>query len=195
MKEMVRKVLRKIKKWFKPIFTILILCIWTPFVFWYVYNNRIPKVDNKLTNEKIDRLEKELNSTKKELELAKKIKNQIDILEKNNDFYKINKSSRDRLKDCDPRLQIIIYTIAERYEILVDYGFISESDQKEMFSKGRLEIEYIKEHNEKPAKAIIISPGDCYTQKFISDRFEIVAKNLNIPIDKIKICHFKLRDT
>jgi len=152
----------------------LFIVAWVLFVSWYTYKT---------------------NSTFKSLyKYDAELRRVLDkVMEEDMNISRLSESSKLRLETCDAKLQLIICKIAEGYEVNVEYGYLSDDKQKELYEKGRTKLKYIKEHSCLPAKAVRFSSGSCYNNEFISQKFENVAEFYNIEVERLDVGHFKLK--
>ena len=76
-------------------------------------------------------------------------------------MYSFGKRSRERLAECDPKLQEIMNEVIKIMDISILCGYRTKKDQEEAFEKGHSKLQYPEsKHNSKPSKAVDIAPWD-----------------------------------
>ena len=67
--------------------------------------------------------------------------------------------SEARLQECDPRLQLVFYTVVEHFDCTVLTGHRSKEVQAEKFRTGQSRVQWPhSRHNSKPSMAVDCAP-------------------------------------
>lgn len=71
------------------------------------------------------------------------------------------KTSTERLKTCDEKLQKILNNVIELYDFTIICGYRGEEEQNKAFSEGKSNAKFGQsKHNVYPSKAVDIAPYD-----------------------------------
>ena len=73
-------------------------------------------------------------------------------------MVQLNPVSEQRLRECDPKLQLIVRRVAVKIPLLVICGFRGKEDQDKAFSDGKSKLKWPQsKHNRMPSDAIDIA--------------------------------------
>jgi len=72
---------------------------------------------------------------------------------------KYSQSSKDKLRTCDERLQLVFTEVIKSFDNTIICGERNEADQNTAYNEGRSKVMYPDgKHNQKPSKAIDAAP-------------------------------------
>jgi peptidoglycan L-alanyl-D-glutamate endopeptidase CwlK len=74
-------------------------------------------------------------------------------------MYRYSKRSKNRLAECDERLQKIMLEAINHMDLTILCGHRGEDDQNRAFRNGKSKLKYPKsKHNKKPSMAVDVAP-------------------------------------
>lgn len=74
-------------------------------------------------------------------------------------MYKFGKISKERLKTCDDRLQLVCNEVIKVYDFSILEGIRNKETQDKFYIEGKSKVKYPNsKHNYKPSKAVDIAP-------------------------------------
>ena len=73
--------------------------------------------------------------------------------------YKYSKSSADKLKTCDPRLQAVFQAVLKEIDHTIICGHRNQNDQDTAVAQGKSKVNWPNsEHNKTPSRAVDAAP-------------------------------------
>ena len=103
-------------------------------------------------------------------------------------MHKLSKTSLDRLKTCDPRLQDVVSAAINRIDFAVLCGHRGKQDQDDAVARGFSKTPWPKsKHNLIPSKAVDLAPYPIDWQNL--DRFKALAM---VMMDEAAKLHVKI---
>lgn len=101
--------------------------------------------------------------------------------------YKWGNTSKARLEQCDPRLQLICNELLKKcgFDLTITCGYRGKEEQEQMFKEGKSKAHFGQsKHNTMPSKAVDIVPypvnwdlKDYRWGKMVALAYEIARKN------------------
>jgi len=70
-----------------------------------------------------------------------------------------SRRSKERLKECDGRLQLLFYNVVEKYDCTIITGRRTKDEQDKAYSRKRSKLKFpMSKHNQEPSAAIDVAP-------------------------------------
>lgn len=74
-------------------------------------------------------------------------------------MYKFGKKSKERLEECDPKIQEVFNELINYMDISIICGYRGKEEQNKAFNEGRSKLKYPEsKHNKKPSLAVDAVP-------------------------------------
>jgi peptidoglycan L-alanyl-D-glutamate endopeptidase CwlK len=115
--------------------------------------------------------------------------------------------SKERLKECDSRIQTVLNEAIKYYDFSVLCGHRGEEEQNEAYRKGHSKLKYPQSnHNKNPSKAVDVAPYpiDWKNHKrfyFLAGIILLIAKKKNISLrwgghwkNFVDLPHFEIKE-
>lgn len=112
-------------------------------------------------------------------------------------MYRFGKVSRERLAQCDEKLQQILNELIKEIDVTILCGHRGEEEQNAVFEAGRSQVQFPNsKHNSVPSKAVDVAPypvdwKDIARFEDMCDRIQLLAQELGIGIRMGRFFSFK----
>jgi hypothetical protein len=103
-------------------------------------------------------------------------------------MYKFSEFSKNRLAQCDPKLQMLFEKVIEQVDCMVLCGHRGKEAQNNAYDEGRSTLRFPEsKHNKKPSKAVDVAPypldwNDLSRFYFFAGHVKAIAHQMGIKI-------------